>query len=34
VVGELTAGLVLTGEQTHPRLSFESKGTQAGRTVY
>jgi monomeric sarcosine oxidase len=34
VVGELTAGLVLTGEPTHPRLSFESKGTQAARTVY
>jgi sarcosine oxidase len=34
VVGELAAGLVLTGEQTHPRLSFESKGTQAARTVY
>jgi monomeric sarcosine oxidase len=34
VVGELAASLVLTGAQTHPRLSFESKGTQASRTVY
>jgi len=34
VVGELAANLVLTGAQTHPRLSFESKGTQASRTVY
>ena len=34
VVGELAARLVLTGAQTHPRLSFESKGTQASRTVY
>jgi sarcosine oxidase len=34
VVGELAASLVLTGAQTHPRLSFESKGTQAARTVY
>ena len=34
VVGELAANLVLTGAQTHPRLSFESKGTRASRTVY
>jgi len=34
VVGELAANLVLTGAQAHPRLSFESKGTQAARTVY
>ena len=34
VVGELAANLVLTGAQTHPRLSFESKGTQDARTVY
>ena len=34
VVGELAANLVLTGAQTHPRLSFESKGTHAARTVY
>ena len=34
VVGELAASLVLTGAQTHPRLSFESKGTHAARTVY
>jgi monomeric sarcosine oxidase len=34
VVGALAASLVLTGAQTHPRLSFESKGTQAARTVY
>ena len=34
VVGELAANLVLTGAQTHPRLSFGSKGTQAARTVY
>jgi len=34
VVGALAASLVLTGAQTHPRLSFESKGTQASRTVY
>ena len=34
VVGELAARLVLTGAQTHPRLSFASKGTNAARTVY
>src|SRR6185503_10794705 len=34
VVGELAANLVITGAQTHPRLSFESKTTQAARTVY
>jgi monomeric sarcosine oxidase len=33
-VGELAAHLVLTGAQTHPRLSFASKGTHAARTVY
>ena len=34
VVGELAASLVLTGARTHPRLSFESKRSQASRTVY
>ena len=34
VVGELAASLVLTGAQTHPRFTFESKGTHAARTVY
>jgi len=34
VVGELAASLVLNGAPTHPRFSFESKGTQAARTVY
>ena len=34
VVGALAASLVLTGAQTHPRLSFESKRSQASRTVY
>lgn len=34
VVGELAAGLVLTGAHTHPRFTFESKGTHAARTVY
>jgi sarcosine oxidase len=34
VVGELAAGLVLTGAPTHPRLSFESKTRRAARTVY
>jgi monomeric sarcosine oxidase len=34
VVGELAASLVLTGAATHPRFSFESKGTHAARTVY
>ena len=34
VVGALAASLVLTGAQTHPRLSFESKGTHSSRTVY
>jgi monomeric sarcosine oxidase len=33
-VGEYAATLVLTGADTHPRLSFESKGTHAARTVY
>jgi monomeric sarcosine oxidase len=33
-VGEHAANLVLTGADTHPRLSFESKGTHAARTVY
>jgi sarcosine oxidase len=33
-VGEHAAHLVLTGAATHPRLSFESKGTHAARTVY
>jgi monomeric sarcosine oxidase len=34
VVGELAASLVLTGAQTHPRFTLESKGTHAARTVY
>jgi sarcosine oxidase len=34
VVGQLAAGLVLTGDQTHPRFTFESKGTHAARTVF
>ena len=34
VVGELAASLVLNGAPTHPRFSFESKGTHAARTVY
>ena len=33
-VGEHAARLVLTGADTHPRLSFASKGTHAARTVY
>lgn len=33
-VGEHAAKLVLTGADTHPRLSFASKGTHAVRTVY
>ena len=33
-VGALAANLVLTGADTHPRLSFGSKGTHAARTVY
>jgi sarcosine oxidase len=33
-VGQHAAALVLTGAATHPRLSFASKGTHAGRTVY
>lgn len=34
VVGALAARLVLTGEHTHPRFSFASKGMHAARTVY
>jgi sarcosine oxidase len=34
IVGELAASLVLTGAETHPRLSFASKGIHAARTVY
>ncbi len=34
VVGALAARLVLTGAETHPRFSFDSKGTHAARTVY
>jgi monomeric sarcosine oxidase len=33
-VGEHAARLVRTGADTHPRLSFASKGTHAARTVY
>jgi glycine/D-amino acid oxidase-like deaminating enzyme len=33
-VGGHAANLVLTGADTHPRLSFASKGTHAARTVY
>jgi sarcosine oxidase len=33
-VGEHAARLVLTGAETHPRLSFASKGTHTARTVY
>jgi monomeric sarcosine oxidase len=33
-VGAHAAHLVLTGADTHPRLSFASKGTHAARTVY
>jgi sarcosine oxidase len=33
-VGEHAARLMLTGTATHPRFSFASKGTHAGRTVY
>ena len=34
VVGQLAASLVLTGEHTHPRFTFESKGTHAARSVF
>jgi glycine/D-amino acid oxidase-like deaminating enzyme len=34
VVGALAASLVLTRAQTHPRFTFESKGTHAARSVY
>jgi sarcosine oxidase len=33
-VGELAANLILNDADVHPRLSFASKGTHAGRTVY